>query len=276
MPARPRLSPRTGSAVPYAVAAMRKGTLTICWVRRAALGSLLLVFSGCSSTNHSHSTDGTTSRSLVAALEKEAPRVPRDALHVGSFKGLVHTRYLSLLTGGNRRAVVVRLVQIKRLQINVPILIHLFGGMNTLVYSNGSAGLDPTIQHISLLQPGHDLWWVDDQIPASWPVAEVTLKVGTGPSTDPRSLPNLTTAGVKLEQRAKLNIVHGSVVNHSTRPAHNVVVSAVVLLDKRVVAAGRAVVQELPPRPARASFHIALVGKPQGGRVELSVTPTLG
>jgi len=258
------------------IASSRGRGLWSCWATCVvALATLAIALAGCGGSKQ-QTQAATAQGKLISRQEEEVPKVPKDTLNMGHFNRHLHIRNLALLGTGSHRAAVIQLFDVTALQANLPVLIHVIGPQGELAYSNGGPGQDPVIQRVGLLLPGHDTWWVDDQISLGTTAAGFRVKVGTSTSPLPHPLPNIATTGVKLEPGGA-GTVSGTLVNRSAKAERNVVISAVALAGQRIVGAGRAVVRTLPASPARAPFRISLVSSGlKGERVELSVMPTAG
>jgi hypothetical protein len=160
-----------------------------------------------------------------------------------------------------------------RPQANVPVLVSVTGAHGRVLYSNDTGGLEPSLQHVALLRPGQEEWWVNDQVLASQTATGVSVRVGTGARL--ASIADVAVGGVSLSHQAGLPVLTGTIVNRSIRLESKVPVFAVALRDGRIIAAGRAVAESLPPRtPTR--FQIFFVGNPTGGSIKVIALPTVG
>jgi len=232
-----------------------------------ALGALAaLGLSACESTEQESARIGREGQHLIAST---------GTLQLGRPNPAVRVSDVTLLSGAGRTAVAVRLTSADpRPQVDVPVLINVLGPGRRVLYSNDTGGLEPSLQHMPVLRPGHGEWWVDDQVLAKQTPSAVHVQVGR-PATARLSaaLPAISATGVQLGQQSGLTVVGGSLVNHSAATAHDVTVFAVALRAGHVTAGGRALVEALPGR-ATAPFQIFLVGNPAGSTIELTVAPT--
>jgi hypothetical protein len=232
-------------------------------------GALTVALSACSSTEE---------ESAKIAREGKALSAGPAALKLGRANRGVRVSDATLLSSSGRMAVAVKLTgTANRAQLNLPVLVNVTGAGGKLLYSNGSGGVEASLQRIALLRPHTSEWWVDDQVLSSQTTTGVKVRVGTG--TPPRShgaLPTLQTRGAKLSQQAGSSVLSGQLVNGSSKAQSKVPVFAVAVRAGKVVAAGRAVVEALPGRAgATSAFQIFMVGNPAGAKIELTAVPTV-
>jgi hypothetical protein len=233
----------------------------------AGCGVLTVGLSACESTEQESARIGREGRQLVAGSGN---------LKLGAVNHSVRVSDVTLLVSSGRTAVAARLTGTSSsAQAEVPVLVEVSGAGAKQLYTNGTGGLEASLQQMALLRPHQPAWWVDDQVLTSQSATGVKVRVGTGmpPGASVRS-PSLTTTGVHLGQQSGLSVLGGSVLNRSATAASKVPVYAVALAGRRVVAAGRAVVSAAPR--SSSPFQIFLVGNPAGARVELTVAPAAG
>jgi hypothetical protein len=246
--------------VPY-TARMRRALVV------AGCGVLTVALSACESTEQESAKIGREGRQLVAGPGK---------LRLGAVNHSVRVSDVTLLVSSGRTAVAVRLTgTLASPQADVPVLVEVSGAGAKQLYTNGTGGLEASLQQMALLRPHEPEWWVNDQVLSSQNATGVKVRVGTGKVLRTSvPLPTLTTAGLHLEHQSGFSVLDGNVVNSSSKAANKVAVYAVAVTGKRVVAAGRAVVTA--PARSSSSFHIFLVGNPAGARVEMTVASTAG
>jgi hypothetical protein len=240
---------------------MRPGTL-----RRAlvVVGSGLLVasLSACESTQQES-----------ARIGREGPHIASapGALKLGAANHDVRVSDVTVLSGGGRTAVAARLTSSAGTQADVPVLVTVTGAGGKTLYSNQAGGLEASLQRVALLRPGQGVWWVDDQVLTSQTANAANVRVGTGRRSGAGGA--LSTRGLSTSEQAGIAVVSGTLVNGSSSAQGKVPVFAVALRSGRVVAAGRAVVAELPAH-ASAPFQVFLVGSASGAKIELTPLPT--
>jgi hypothetical protein len=156
---------------------------------------------------------------------------------------------------------------------NAPIEITVRDTHGATLYQNNAPGLEPSLSTVSLLLPGQETIWVDDQVTASGiPVAASAL---VGEATQAQAfIPELGVAGTHLNAEAGAEaILSGSVANHSQTAQQNLVVYAVARRGGKIVAAGRAVLPEIPTG-TNVPFQIYFVGDPSGAQIQTSAPAT--
>jgi hypothetical protein len=233
----------------------------------AGCGVLAVGMSACESTEQESAKIGREGHQLVTAAGN---------LKLGAVNHSVRVSDVTLLSSSGRTAVAVRLTgSSSAAQADIPVLVEVSGAGAKQLYTNGTGGLEASLQRMALLRPHERAWWVDDQVLTSQSAKSVKVKVGTGkaPATTV-SASTLRTTGVHLGQQAGIGVLAGELVNGSSKALGKVPLYAVALAGQRVLAAGRAVVGV--PQRSSTPFQIFLVGNPAGARFELSAVPTVG
>jgi hypothetical protein len=174
----------------------------------------------------------------------------------------------------NGTAVVVTLRNISSKPLrNASIAIKVTGAGGAAVYQNNAPGLDPTLTSVPLLEPGAQTVWVDDQVEASGTPTGVSARVGQAPAAL-GPIPQVSVQGVHtVEEPGSGLTAEGMVVNHSTVSQQKLVVYSVGRRGGRVVAAGRAVLPEVPAGQS-APFQVFFIGSPKGATLQVSAPPT--
>ncbi len=153
---------------------------------------------------------------------------------------------------------------------NAPIEVTVRDTHGNVLYQNNASGLEPSLSTVSLLRPGQETIWVDDQVTASGVPASASALVGEGTQAS-GSIPQLSIAGTHLSAEAGAEAtLSGSVTNHSQTAQQNLVVYAIARRGVKIVAAGRAVLPEVPPKGTNVSFQIYFVGDPSGAQIQTS------
>lgn len=154
----------------------------------------------------------------------------------------------------------------------LPVSIDVAGPDGESVFRNDAPGLEASLTHAALLEPGEELYWVHDQVqPAGEPDA-ATAKVGRARGRAPRRAPRLEVRGVRLESDPDGVVATGFVVNRSRVEQRRLVLFGVARKGRRIVAAGRAQVRRLKAG-RRARFTMFFIGDPRGARVTVSAPP---
>ncbi len=235
-----------------------------------------------------------TNAQRSAKLEKE-----RLAHPVAVQKGLIvthasaHVKVVesAVVHDENGTAVVVSLRDTSsRALRDAPIAITVSDAGGATLYQNNAPGLDPTLVSVVLLEPGRETVWVDDQIPTTARApARVSAMVGEPPGTSGRAegppgasgrpgeganpsaaMPQLSVRGVHLFEDPSNGVgEEGTVVNASKVTQQKLVVYAIGRRAGRIVAAGRAVLPEVPAGQSTA-FQVFFIGDPRGTQLQVS------
>lgn len=153
---------------------------------------------------------------------------------------------------------------------NAPIEVTVRDAHGSVLYQNNASGLEPSLSTVSLLLPGQETVWVDDQVTTSGVPASASALVGEGTQAS-GSIPQLSISGTHLSAEAGTEAtVSGNVANHSQTAQQNLVVYAVARRGVKIVAAGRSVLLEVPPKGTNVSFQIYFVGDPSGAQIQTS------
>lgn len=233
----------------------------------AGCGVLTVTVSACESTEDESARIGREAGPLAAGPA---------ALKLGAVNHGVRVSDVTLVKGSGRTAVAARFTaSSSRPQLNVPVLVNVTGAAGKVLYTNETGGIEASLQRVSLLRPHQSAWWVDDQVLVSQSTTGVKVRVGTGKSPRPGAkLPQLSTRGARLGDQGGLSVLSGKLINGSSKAESKVPVFAVGLRGGKVVAAGRAIVTELPGHAgASVPFQIFLVGNPAGAKFELTAVP---
>jgi hypothetical protein len=163
---------------------------------------------------------------------------------------------------------------------DVPIEITVRGPNHQVLYSNNAPGITGALIEVPLLLPGQEFTWVNDQVQLSGGTgtrgATVQALVGEVPpvAKPAASLPRLTISGVHTIEEAALGEgTAGTVANPSNVTQSALVVFGVARRSGRIVAAGRALLPQLPAGRS-LSFQIFLIGEPKGASVEVNAPPS--
>src|SRR6202034_2341582 len=141
-----------------------------------------------------------------------------------------------------------------------------------------ASGLEPSLTTVSLLEPGQETIWVDDQVQASGGTpASASALVGEAAQLS-GTIPQMSVAGTHLASEAGAEAtLSGTVENHSQTTQQNLVVYAVARRASKIVAAGRAVLPEVTAGTnsgTNVPFQIYFVGNPSGAQIQTSAPAT--
>jgi len=189
----------------------------------------------------------TVTLSACESTEQESAKIGREGqqsssqgeLRLGAVNHSVRVSDATLLSSSGRTAVAVGLTGTStRTQANVPLLVNIGGAGGKLLYSNATGGLEASLQHMALLPPRRQAWWVDDQVPAVAGATAVSVRAGAGTTTRTRSLPDIAVSRVHLGQQSGMPTLSGELVNHSSSSQSTLPVYAVAVRGGRIVAPG--------------------------------------
>jgi hypothetical protein len=153
---------------------------------------------------------------------------------------------------------------------NAPIEVTVRDAHGNLLYQNNASGLEPSLSTVSLLPADRETIWVDDQVTASGVPASASALVGEG-AQDSGSIPQLSISGThQSAESGSEATLSGGVTNHSRTTQQNLVVYAVARRGVKIVAAGRAVLPEVPAAGTNVPFQIYFVGDPSGAQIQTS------
>jgi hypothetical protein len=240
-------------------------------VRVAALVLVALALTGCETTAEK-------SAKLERAAEGNAKPARRaQGLSISHQSADVKVLQSGIVHSNEGSAVFVTLRNLSPRPLkDVPIAIAVKDPAGATVYANNSPGLAPTLVSAALLSAHGEMTWVDDQVQSPTAAGSVGVKVGEAPAAT-GAIPRLTVQGTHLSEDATSGAgAAGTVTNHSRVEQQELAIYAIARKGARIVAAGRAV---LPQLPAGASlpFQVFFIGDPHGARLTLSAPPsTLG
>jgi hypothetical protein len=240
-------------------------------VRRAALVVAALALGGCESTAEKSAELERAAKRAAGSQQALAQSlsVTRPSAYVKVLGAtLVHT------SEGAAVAVRVRNDSAHALQ-KVPIAITLKDAGGRTVFQNNSPGSEAALASVPSIPARGGLTWVDDQVPANSKASTVSAIVGEAPASG-ASVPALSVSGVHLSEEASGPGAAGTITNRSQTAQLHLVVFVVARRGGSIVAAGRAVLPEVPAG-ASSPFQAFFVGDPKGAQLEVSAPPvTLG
>jgi hypothetical protein len=239
-------------------------------VRAAALAlvALAMALSGCETTAEKS-----------AKLERQALRAAShiraaSGLSVGRASRVVQVVDSAVLHSSEGTAVAVTLRNLSAQAVGgIPIAVTVHASQGSAAYSNAIPGLAHSLTTAPLIEAHGELTWVDDQVSLTGTASGASAKVGEGETVRGAS-PRLTLEGTSLFEEPGSGFAEkGTVVNHSSVAQHELVVYATARRSAKIVAAGRAVIAQVPAG-GTAPFQLFFIGNPQGAQLELSVPPS--
>jgi hypothetical protein len=215
-----------------------------------------------------------------AELQRSAKHdvLATQGVSVGKENPSVQVLQSAVVRSGETAAVVVALRNTSSHALeNAPIEVTVRDAHGTVLYQNNASGLEPSLTTVSLLQPGQETIWVDDQVTASGAPTSASALVGEARQGS-GSIPQLSVAGAHLSAEAGAEAtLSGTVANHSQTTQQNLVVYAVARRASKIVAAGRAVIPEVTASTnagTNVPFQIYFVGDPGGAQIQTSAPAT--
>ena len=237
------------------------------WMAPSALAlvSLALVCCGCQSTQEKS-----------AELEKAAKheRLALEGVSVSSENPSVWVLASAVLHSSEVTAVVVTMRNTSaRALENAPIEITVRDAKGAVLFKNDQPGEAPSLTKVSLLEPGAQTTWIDDQVQVSGAPTSASALVGQATpasgAVPPMSVSHVHAGGETGSEAG----APGTVTNHSSVTQQSLVVNAVARRGAKIVAAGRAILPEVAPG-ASLPFQIFFVGDVSGARIETSAPAT--
>jgi hypothetical protein len=233
-----------------------------------ALFLVTLALGGCESTAEK-------SAQLERVAKHAALRSER-GLSIAQASPYVKVVATQVLHAGEQAAAVVTLRNTSSRPLrDAPIAITVRDARGASVFRNNAPGLEAALTTVALIPARAQTVWIDDQVQASGGApTSVSALVGEGRQPAPASVPRLSVAGVHLIEDPASGVgATGTVANDSTVTQQNLVVYCVARRGDRIVAAGRAILPEVPPHGS-AVFELFFVGSPKGAQLQTSVAPS--
>jgi hypothetical protein len=156
---------------------------------------------------------------------------------------------------------------------DAPIAITVRGANGSVLFKNNAPGLEAALSKVALLPAGAQTTWIDDQVQTTKAPASATAVVGEGARAS-ASIPQLRVGGIHtIEDPASGPGAAGTVTNRSAVTQDNLVLYALARRDGRIVAAGRAVLPEVPAHGS-SPFEVFFVGDAKGAQLQVSAPPS--
>jgi hypothetical protein len=226
-----------------------------------------LVLCACQTTQELSAQRARTARKLVnqkgLTVSRENPNVAVGATTV--------------LQDKNGIAAVVELRNTGReAQAGLPVAIAVSDAQGKPLYRNDVAGLEDSLVSMALLTKGEDAFWVNNQITATGKPAKVQAKVGMAKGKAPAQVPTFQISGVRIESDSDGPYAKGTIVNRSKLAQRRLTIFSVARKGGKVVAAGRAIVDLLPPAGGKPTkFTVFFIGNPKGAKLTFTAPPTV-
>jgi hypothetical protein len=241
--------------------------------RAAARAALPLALCAAAALSACQSTQETS-----ALKAKSARKLLHEAgLKIGRRNTRARVTHAAVLHDANGTAVVVEVRNKGAAQALVPIGVAVRDAKGNKVYANDMPGLEPSLVRIPLLGRGARTFWVNDQIQPTSGRPRAVARLGVAKGGPPRKAPRIEISQVGLSRDSSGVFAEGVVTNRSSILQKRLVIACVARRGGRIVAAGRAVVDKLPPAPTPkpTRFSVYFIGNPQGARLSFSAPPTV-
>jgi hypothetical protein len=154
---------------------------------------------------------------------------------------------------------------------DVPLAVTLRDASGAVLYSNDAPGLEAGLTSVALLAPGARFTWIDDQVQGAGTPASATALAGEAAAASGPA-PQLRLSGVHATEAPEAGVA-GTVDNESSVIQHGLVVYGLARRGGKVVAAGRAVLSEVPAHGS-SPFQVLFIGSAQGAKVQASAPAT--
>jgi hypothetical protein len=219
-----------------------------------------------------------TTQELSAERAKHAKKlVAEKGLTIGRENRDVAVGATAVLQDRNGIAVVVELRNRGHAaQAGLPVAIAVTDAKGKALYRNNVAGLEDSLVSMPLLAKGQDAFWVNNQVTAVGKPARVQAKVGAAKGKAPARLPSFGISAIQLQSDTDGVYAKATIVNRSKIAQRRLTIFCVARKGAKVVAAGRAIVDRLPPAGAKPTkFSVFFIGNPKGAKLTFSAPPTV-
>lgn len=154
---------------------------------------------------------------------------------------------------------------------DVPLAVTVKDAGGAVLYRNDAPGLESGLTSVPLLGPGERFTWIDDQVQASSPPASASAVAGEA-ATVTGTAPRIRLSGVHATAAPEAGVA-GTAYNDSGVTQHGLVVYGSARRGGMLVAAGRAVLSEVPAHGS-SPFQVLFIGGAQGAKVQATAPPT--
>lgn len=219
-----------------------------------------------------------TTQELSAQRGKNAKKLGQQRkLSIGRLNPDIKVRTTALLQDKNGIAAVVEMKNTgARAQVGVPLAITVTNAQGKALYRNDTAGLEASLVSFPVLEKREDVFWVHNQVTVAGKPAGVTARVGTSKGAAPAQVPTFRISGAKVDRDSDGTYAKATIANASKVAQRNLVVFCVARKGGKIVAAGRAIIESLPPQGAAPTqFTVFFIGDPQGGKLSFSAPATV-
>jgi hypothetical protein len=231
------------------------------------LAALTLAISGCES-----------SQDRSAQLKKAGQGVIANqrGLVISERNSDVRVVHTGVITDPNGTAAAIVLRNVKPTTLaSLPIAITVLGPGGKSVFRNNSPGLQPSLVSVAALPARGEITWVNDQVIPTGKAIAVHAEVGAGGSGAPASLPRIDVGAPRLSNDPSSGLeASGRITNPSSVVQLKLFVYVSAWRAGRLVSAGRGAIARLAAH-AHTTYHVFLIGNPQGARLTVVAPPTV-
>jgi hypothetical protein len=231
-----------------------------------------LALSGCLGV------ETTQEKSAKKAKLATARIADQKGLRIGAANRDVQVALAALVQDPNGVAAVVRIKNTGATQVTLPVGITVSDAKGKKLYANDVPGLDPSLTSLPVLQAGQEAYWVDNQILVAGRAATVKAQVGAAKGRAGATPPKIELSGITVGRDADGVYAKGIVRNASAVAQKRLVISCVARSGDRVLAAGRAVIDRLPPAAEAkkpTTFTVFFIGDPKRAKLDCAAPPTV-
>jgi hypothetical protein len=217
--------------------------------------------------------------------QKSAKKAKTAGRRLASKKGLTITRsnlavkveQSAIVQDPNGVAAVVRVKNTGATQVTLPVAITVSDAHGKKLYANDIPGLDPSLVSLSVLGAGQEAYWVNNQILVAGKAGKLDARVGAAKGTAKGALPRITLSAITSGRDADGPYAKGIVRNESSLTQRRLTISCVARQGTAIRAAGRAVIDSLPPSAGKkpTAFTVFFIGDPKGGSLACAAPPTV-
>jgi hypothetical protein len=217
--------------------------------------------------------------------QKSAKKAKTAGRRLASKKGLTITRsnlavkveQSAIVQDPNGVAAVVRVKNTGATQVTLPVAITVSDAHGKKLYANDIPGLDPSLVSLSVLGAGQEAYWVNNQILVAGKAGKLDARVGAAKGTAKGALPRITLSAITSGRDADGPYAKGIVRNESSLTQRRLTISCVARQGTAIRAAGRAVIDSLPPSAGKkpTAFTVFFIGDPKGASLACAAPPTV-
>jgi hypothetical protein len=221
----------------------------------------------------------TTPEKSAAKAELAATNVKRQkGMVLGKINAAIKVEDSTLVQDANGVAAVVRVKNTGATQVTLPVAITVSDAEGKQLYANDTPGLDASLTSLSVLRAGEEADWVNNQILVAGKASKVAARIGAATGRSAGALPKIVLSRVEAGRDEDGNYAKGTIANRSAVAQKRLVVTCVARAGGKVIAAGRAVVDRLPPAGERTkptTFTVFFIGDPRQAEPACTAPPTV-